>query len=333
MGRNIQSPIANRQSKMTIMDGLLIIDKPAGPTSHDVVARVRRILHERRVGHTGTLDPFATGVLVVLIGKATRLAQFLISAEKEYEAVVRLGYATDTGDITGKPLKNPSEAEKPRIRWTEGEIEIALQSLCGESNQVPPMYSAKKSGGRKLYELARRGEEIERQPVPVHVYSLKPTKNGGQLLQDNADGTVDLAVRVVCSAGTYIRTLAEDFGKLLGLGAHLAELRRTSAGDFRVSDARTLEQLKQIVDEGSLGTILIAPDAALSRMPFVHLSASDAQRARHGMAIPMKVVSTEVWADGEKVRMRDKQGNLLAIGVYDQARRLLQPHVVLAAER
>jgi tRNA pseudouridine55 synthase len=321
---------------MTIMDGMdgiLIIDKPAGPTSHDVIGRVRRILRERRVGHTGTLDPFATGVLVVLVGKATRLAQFLASAEKEYEAVIRLGYATNTGDITGTPLKNPSETVKPRMRWTDREIETAMQSLCGESNQVPPMYSAKKSGGRKLYELARRGEEIERQPVSVHVYTFMPTKSGGQLLRDNADGTVDLTARVVCSAGTYIRTLAEDFGKLLGPGAHLAELRRTGAGDFLLRDARTLEQLKQIVDEGSLGTILITPDAALSRMPFVHLSASDAQRARHGRAIPMKVVSAEIWADGEKVRMRDKEGNLLAIGVYDQAERLLQPHVVVAAER
>jgi len=317
---------------MLLMDGILIVDKPAGPTSHDVIARVRRILHERRVGHTGTLDPFATGVLVVLVGKATRLAQFLISADKEYEAVVRLGYATDTGDITGAPLKNPSETVKPRLTWTEREIEMALQSLCGESYQVPPMYSAKKSGGRKLYELARRGEEIERQPVSVHVYTFKPTKSGGELLQDNADGTVDLAVRVVCSAGTYIRTLAEDFGRLLGLGAHLAKLRRTRAGDFPVSDASTLEQLGQIVDEGSLGTILVTPDAALSRMPFVHLSASDAQRACHGVAVPMKVVSTESWAHGEQVRMRDKKGNLLAIGIYDQVRRLLQPHVVLAGE-
>ena len=314
------------------MDGILIIDKPAGPTSHDVIARVRRILHERRVGHTGTLDPFATGVLVVLVGRATRLAQFLTSADKEYEAVIRLGYATDTGDITGRPRKNPSETEKPRIACTDGEIEIALQSLCGEINQVPPMYSAKKSEGRKLYELARRGEEIERQPVKVQVYTFSPTKRGGQLLQDNADGTVDLAVRVVCSAGTYIRTLAEDFGKLLGLGAHLAKLRRTRAGDFLLKDASTLEQLKQIVDEGSLETILLAPDAALPQMPFVHLNASDAQRARHGMAIPMAVVPVGIWADGEKVRIRDKQGNLLAIGIYDQARRLLHPHVVVAAE-
>ena len=314
------------------MDGILIIDKPAGPTSHDVIARVRRILHERRVGHTGTLDPFATGVLVVLVGRATRLAQFLTSADKEYEAVIRLGCATDTGDITGKPLKGPSETEKPRIACSDGEIEAALQSLCGEINQVPPMYSAKKSEGRKLYELARRGKEIARQPVCVQVYTFKPTKSGGQLLQDNADGTVDLAVRVVCSAGTYIRTLAEDFGKLLGLGAHLAELRRTRAGDFLAKDASTLEQLKQSVAEGSLGTNLLAPDAALPRMPFVHLSVSETLRARHGMAIPMKVVPAEIWADGEKVRMYDNEGNLMAIGIYNQARRLLRPQVVLTAE-
>src|SRR5713226_6678982 len=165
------------------MDGVLIINKPAGLTSHDVVARVRRILHERRVGHTGTLDPFATGVLVVLVGRATRLAQFLSGAEKEYEAVIRLGWATDTGDITGAPLidertgndssrANGTRADtqvRPYLHFSDREIESALASLRGEIDQVPPMYSAKKHQGQKLYEMARRGEVIERQALRVRI--------------------------------------------------------------------------------------------------------------------------------------------------------------------
>src|SRR5215204_3741546 len=152
------------------MDGILIIDKPAGRTSHDVVARARRLLREKRVGHTGTLDPFATGVLVLLVGRATRLAQFLSGAEKEYEATVRLGFATDTGDLTGERRGEATELAEARGRER---IEPALRSLRGEIEQVPPMYSAKKVGGRKLYELARRGEEVERESVRVTIRELE----------------------------------------------------------------------------------------------------------------------------------------------------------------
>ena len=141
------------------MDGILVIDKPAGITSHDVVTRARRILHERRIGHTGTLDPFATGVLVIMLGKATRLAQFLSGVDKEYEAIIRLGYSTDTGDLTGNPISGPA-AQTPG--WTEQQIEAALQTMRGDIDQVPPMYSAKKVEGKKLYELARRGLSVER---------------------------------------------------------------------------------------------------------------------------------------------------------------------------
>ncbi|HET9787597.1 MAG TPA: tRNA pseudouridine(55) synthase TruB, partial [Pyrinomonadaceae bacterium] len=184
------------------MDGVLIIDKPGGLTSHDVVARLRRTLLERRIGHTGTLDPFATGVLVMLVGRATRLAQFLSGAEKEYYAVVRFGYSTDTGDLTGKPTGKFSDVatQVSPLSWSDSEIEEALTSLRGVMNQVPPMYSAKKQGGRKLYELARRGETIERKPVRVDVRELEALRPNDRLLKDNEDGTVDLAVRILCSA-------------------------------------------------------------------------------------------------------------------------------------
>ena len=310
------------------MEGVLIIDKAAGMTSHDVVARARRILRERRIGHTGTLDPFATGVLVLLVGRATRLAQFHAGADKEYEAVIRLGVATDTGDIAGSPL-SATRVTATQINWTDKEIRTALEQLCGEITQVPPMHSAKKYGGKKLYELARRGEEIERAPICVTIHALEPTTTTDQLLKDNFDGTVDLGVRVVCSAGTYVRTLAEDFGKLLGVGAHLAELRRMRAGDFHVKDSTTLEQLQQLVEEGSLGTILLPPDAALSRMPFVHLSTANAQKARHGIALSL---AASPWLDGEKVRMKDENDRLIGIGYYDSANQLLHPGVVLASQ-
>src|SRR5437773_7684123 len=179
------------------VDGVLIIDKPAGMTSHDVVALVRKTIGERRVGHTGTLDPFATGVLIVLVGTATRLAQFLTGAEKEYEAVIRLGFSTDTGDLTGRPLTNPDERENLKIRWTDHEIETALRQLCGPINQIPPMYSAKKRKGQKLYELARRGEKIEREPVCVSIHTSETRGSGGKFWKDNRDGSLNLSVHVV----------------------------------------------------------------------------------------------------------------------------------------
>lgn len=308
-----------------------MIDKPPGLTSHDVVARARHILHERRIGHTGTLDPFATGVLVILLGKATRLAQFLSDADKEYEAVIRLGYATDTGDRTGKRVPGPEDAEKTaRLgHWSENEIEETLQSLRGEIDQVPPMYSAKKVDGKRLYELARRGENVDRQPVHVRIYQFEAIAPGGQLIKNNLDGTFDLHARVSCSSGTYVRTLAEDFGKRLYVGAHLAELRRTRVGDFKIDQAITLDQLKIHFGEESLGAVVLPPRAALSRLPFVHLSAEDAARASHGREV--RVAESE-WADGEKVTMCDADEQLIAVGQYDATANSLHPRVVLAGD-
>ena len=310
------------------MNGLLIIDKPAGLTSHDVVAGVRRIIHERRVGHTGTLDPFATGVLVVLVGRATRLAQFLSGAEKEYLAIIRLGYATDTGDLTGKPISDSRDAAINRsASWTEQKIEHALEGLRGEIDQLPPMYSAKKHGGRKLYELARRGEEVERKTVRVTVNVFETVRRDGSLLRNNEDGTVDLAVRVVCSAGTYVRSLAETVGERLGVGAHLAELRRTRAGDFKIEQAHTLAQLQDKVVAEFLNAVLLPPDAALQKMPFVHLTVDEATRACQGMAVALPECQSKL-TDGETVRMRDEEGNLIAVGRYEG--QWLHPKVVIS---
>ncbi len=305
------------------MDGVLVIDKPAGFTSHDVVAQTRRILHERRIGHTGTLDPFATGVLVILLGKATRLAQFLSGVGKEYEAIIRLGYSTDTGDRTGNPISEPTSRSGD---WSETEIEAALQTLRGDIEQVPPMYSAKKIEGKKLYELARRGEIVERKPIQVCIHEFVAIKPEGQLIKNNLDGTFDFHARVSCSSGTYVRTLAEDFGQRLSVGAHLAELRRTRVGDFSLTQAITLDQLKIHFGEESIGTVLLPPGAALSWLPSMHLSPEDATRTIHGRDV--KAAESE-WSDGENVRMFDEADQLIAVGQYDAKEQSLHPRVVL----
>ena len=314
------------------MNGVLIINKPAGLTSHDVVARVRRFLKIKRVGHTGTLDPFATGVLVVLIGRATRIAQFLSNAEKEYEAVIRFGYATDTGDLTGQRLETPAAQNITQglvPTFGESEIESALQGLRGEIEQVPPMYSAKKVEGQKLYELARRGVAVERQAVKVTIHQLEALHLDGALLKTNEDGTCDLSMRVVCSAGTYIRALAETIGERLGIPAHLAALRRTRAGSFKLEDGITLDELKERGETAQ--AFLISTDEALHELPFVHLTADEARRALHGVALTQR--DGAAWPEDQPVRMRDRSGQLVAIGFYDAARRVLRPRVVLFPEK
>ncbi len=310
------------------MDGILIIDKPADWTSHDVVARVRRVLRERRVGHTGTLDPFATGVLVLLVGRATRLAQFLAGAEKEYEATIRFGYATDTGDLTGTPRLAEGESITPCPDWSAEKIEAALQPLRGEIAQVPPMYSAKKVQGRKLYELARRGVEVERKAVRVVVHELAALATDDSLLTRHDDGTCALRVRVVCSAGTYVRTLAESIGANLGTGAHLTALRRTRAGAFGLTGAHTLDRLHELAEAGRAAEALLPLNAALPELPGLHLTADTARRVRHGAAVPS---GAPQWPDGAQVKLYDPAGALLAIAVYDAARAQLRPRVMLAA--
>ncbi len=314
---------------MADMDGVLIIDKPAGMTSHDAVARVRKITGHRRVGHTGTLDPFATGVLVVLVGRATRLAQFLSGAEKEYEAVIRLGYATDTGDMTGQRVTNSTtETQRPTEIHRE-EIDNALASLRGEIEQIPPMFSAKKVAGRRLYKLARRGEVIERQPIRIKISEFAAITEGVALLSENSVGTRDLRVRVVCSAGTYIRTLAEDFGKQLGLEAHVAALRRTRAGQFKIGDAITLDRLNEVAQSGSVAEVLISPDAALSFLPALQLDADNARRVSQGIDLHLIAADACQWPNAQQVRLRNGVGQLIAVGVYDAQRLAVHPQVVI----
>jgi len=296
------------------MDGILIVDKPDGMTSHDVVAAVRRILHTKKVGHTGTLDPFATGVMVVLVGRSTRLAQFLDRDEKEYEAVVQLGFETDTGDRTGT---QKLDQLAPADTAAELDWEDVLEHFRGRLTQTPPMYSAKKIDGKRLYEMARKGEHIDRQPVNIEIREL-------ELLDKPLDGRPSsIQIRVVCSAGTYIRTLAEDIGRKAGVGAHLAELRRTRAGKFDLVQSVTLEALKDSPDPAcNLRPI----SEAVSHLPSFAVAADRTAKTLNGMSTRVGDVA---FVSGQAIQMLSPEGELLAIGFYDEREGAVQPKVVL----
>lgn len=307
-------------------DGVLIIDKPEGWTSHDVVARVRRILRTRRVGHTGTLDPFATGVLVVCVNRATRLVQFLTGDDKEYIATIRFGYATDTGDLTGQPLTPINSTSHLTIE----SLQAVLTHFRGKIEQVPPMYSAKKVGGVKLYEMARRGETIERQATEIEIKQLElcawPTdgrENVAPSIRENADGTRESDLRVLCSSGTYIRVLAEDIGRQLNVGAHLTRLRRTQAGNCSLARAMTLESLEQLSLSGQASQALI-PMAAVLTGTEISLNESEQQMISHGRAL--KTDRTFVHEEVVKLTAR---GLLVAVAKYDALTHSLQPCAVL----
>ncbi len=304
------------------MDGILIVDKPEGITSHDVVARCRRILRTKKIGHTGTLDPFATGVVVILVGKATRLAQFLDKDAKEYKAIVRLGFETDTGDRTGELRITNYELRD----ISNAEIEAVLPEFRGEIMQTPPMYSAKKVEGKKLYELARKGIEIERKAVKVTNYELQVTNYESEKKKtDSGLWTLDFGLRVLCSAGTYIRTLAEDIGKRLSVGAHLAELRRTRAGKFHLSQAVTLEKLEEIVAANKLSEILISPNEAVSHLAEVKLSDDETAKIKNGVRLQKHLNDSK---EGDFLRLTTDE-NLLAIGFYHESEKNIQPKLVL----
>lgn len=297
------------------IEGILIIDKPVDWTSHDVVAKMRGILKTRRIGHTGTLDPFATGVLVVCVNRATRLVQFLTGHDKEYLATIRLGWRTDSGDLTGQPLSEPADAGQ----ISPAQISAALDHFRGRIRQTPPMFSAKKIGGRKLYELAREGREIERAPIEVTISQL-------ELRSSNPAPPLarDLEIHVTCSAGTYIRTLAEDIGQQLGIGAHLIALRRIRAGNCRIEQAITLDELAEISRSGSLDSHLQGMAETLD-LPILTLSDDALVAISHGRPLPC----ADNWRPDQLVSLCDQQGRLQAVAAYEADRHHLAPRVVL----
>ena len=250
------------------MTGIILIDKPKDITSFGAVARVRRICGEKKCGHTGTLDPMATGLLTVMLGGATRFSELLPSHDKAYRAEFRLGTVTDTLDITGKVL------ETRPVSANAAQVAAALAEFVGEIEQLPPMYSAVSVNGKRLYDLARQGVEVEREPRRVTVYSA-------EILEAN-ESAGEYAVSVECSSGTYIRTLISDLGEKLGCGAVLTELRRTAANGFKIDSAVTLEALSQAEESGELDRLIIPVDRALEEYPIITVSAAQARRFGNG---------------------------------------------------
>ena len=310
------------------MIGALIIDKPEGLTSHDVVARVRRATGTRRVGHAGTLDPFATGVLVCCIGRATRLVQFLVGLDKEYIGTVRLGYATDTQDCTGKqitPLRSSNELSLEELRRV-------LNQLTGPQSQTPPMFSAKKVAGERLYRAARAGREVEREPVSIVIHSMKLIEDEGPALNVNEDGSRDFSIQVRCSSGTYVRTLAHDIGEQLGVGAHMVKLRRTEVGHFGLADALTLDEVERMCPD-DLRNALINPSDMVSHLPAVLLDEERIKLLTNGRVFSLTEDEAEIAArGGSSLRLCDRAGALVAVGEYDPIVNLVRPRVVIGVE-
>ncbi len=274
------------------MDGVLVIDKPSGPTSFDVVRQVRSLLRLKKVGHTGTLDPMATGVLPLCLGEATKVAGFITEGDKAYDATVRLGSETDTLDAEGQVT-----AQAPVPPLTPALIEEALARFRGTFDQVPPMYSAVKVGGKRLYELARAGEEVERAARRVTVYEL--------ILRDFSADRLQLSVR--CSKGFFVRTLAQDVGRALGCGAHLEALRRTASGPFSLARALPLAELPGLLEQGALAGRLVSMSDALVELPEVCVGAAEAKRVSHG--VPVEVPAGR----SGRVRVMGPDGALLAV--------------------
>lgn len=279
------------------LDGVLVADKPESWTSHDVVAKVRRLAGSRRVGHLGTLDPIATGVLPLVIGRATRLAQFYTRSDKIYEGLVRFGWATDTYDRAGVPT-----SEKREVRLDAAALEPLLDRFRGEFLQTPPPVSAKKVDGRRAYELARKAVAVELAPVAVHVYELTIL---------GIDGA-DVRLRAHCSGGTYLRSIAHDLGQALGCGAHLQELRRTASGEFEIGQARSLEQLQTLAGEQRLCDALVPAAELLPAFPAVYVDEAAITQIRNGRNFSASAFRVQPGA--RHVKALGRQGDLVAIG-------------------
>lgn len=298
----------NREDHIkNVVSGVLVVDKPVGLTSHDVVQIIRRGTGIRRAGHTGTLDPRASGVLVVLIGPAVRLSEYVSASDKRYQATIRLGSSTDTFDAEGRIT-----GSAPVEDISEEQFEEALEQFVGEIEQVPPPYSAIKVHGRKAYEMAREGEEVNLEPRTIQVYSL-------ELLEW---APPEVVVDVFCSSGTYVRSLANDLGNALGCGAHLVGLRRTKSGRFTLRDAVPLRRLQESFVAGDWYKYLIPAAEALADWPMIELDGDQVELVRHGHRIPADK-GDKGWARGVS-----EQGDLVALLEVDENTDEWQPRKV-----
>jgi tRNA pseudouridine55 synthase len=300
-----------------VVDGVLVVDKPAGPTSFEVVQRARRALGAAKAGHTGTLDPAATGVLAVCVGDAVKLQHWLVAGDKEYEAAVAFGAATDTADAEGAVVARAD------ARGLDAErLAAALPAFRGEIDQVPPMYSAIKVGGRRLHEAARAGEELDRAPRRVRIDALDLLAFEGA---PDAGRPAIARLRVRCGKGTYVRSLAEDLGRALGLPAHLAGLRRTAAGPFRLEAAVPLADVEALgsADRAALAARLVSPADALSFLPGLRLTHEQARNVAHGQVLAVPPSDDRLW------RALGPDGRLVAI--LERSARGARPVRVLAS--
>jgi tRNA pseudouridine55 synthase len=279
------------------LDGVIVVDKPAGWTSHDVVGKVRRIASTKKVGHLGTLDPLATGVLPLVIGRATRLAQFYTRSQKVYEGVVRFGWSTGTYDGDGA-----ATSEKVEPRLDPGELERHLENFRGEFLQTPPPVSAKKVEGRRAYELARKCVVVELEPVKIQVYELTVLEIRG----------AEVRLLAHCSGGTYMRSIAHELGQLVGCGAHLAELRRLASGEFEVGQARTIPQLESLAADGRLLDALVPASQMLPGFPTIFVDDLIASQIRNGRNFPASPFRSQ--AASRYVKAITRQDELVAVG-------------------
>ncbi len=280
------------------MNGILLIDKAEGWTSSDVVIKLKGVLRERRVGHSGTLDPMATGLLAVFVGRATRAVEFAEAHDKRYTAGLRLGVTTDTQDVTGSVLRSC------QANVAEDELKAVLTRFTGELEQTPPMYSAIKINGQKLYDIARRGGEVERRPRHITVSGISVVGRSGN----------DFVLDISCSKGTYIRTLCNDIGDALGCGGCMSSLRRTAAGDFSVSQAYTIDEVVAAAAAGEAGKLLLPTDSMFAALPRCTAGAQDERRIKNGNEI-----KTPALADGD-YRVYSDSGEFLMLGRAENGR-------------
>jgi tRNA pseudouridine55 synthase len=300
------------------LHGLLLVDKPAGCTSHDVVRDARRALFERKIGHCGTLDPDATGLLLLTVGRATRLTRFLIRAPKVYEGVIRFGVVTDTYDASGEVL-----AVRPIDALQAATVEAEMAKLVGTYPQLPPPYCAKKTGGRKFYELARKGQEVPREPVDVQIYEFRATGDG---LRGS-----DLPFRLACASGTYARSLAHDLGERLGSGAHLAALRRTAIGHFSIESAATLETVESCAgDTTLLGEAWIPFDRIPLPFQEVQADANQERRVLNGQSALLQDLDAD---EGDWIKLVNPRRRFIAVGsvverIGERGVGVVQPRIV-----
>lgn len=293
-----------------MINGIIIIEKEAGFTSHDVVAKLRGICGQKKIGHTGTLDPAATGVLPVCLGSATKLCDMLGDKDKEYVAELLLGVETDTQDTTGQVL-----AERP-VQVSEAEVRRVCEAFVGDYDQVPPMYSALKVNGKKLYELAREGKEVERKARPVKIYELELLKVALPVV----------TMRVVCSKGTYIRTLCADIGERLHCGGAMQSLKRTRVGDFCLKDAVTLGELQRQKDAGALKDRVIPVDSVFADCPALHVSDDCADMLDNGNTLlPSQTAERTIYEQEKWVRFYRPDGSFAGIYRFDGERKRYKP--------